>query len=89
MFTTIGILITVGLKGNALDELLTVANAAKELGMATGSLHTAIRQGRIPVVKLGPNTTLIRREDIEAYKATPKGSGGRPRKAAEPDTKEG
>jgi excisionase family DNA binding protein len=63
--------------------LLTVAQAAKELGMDVSSVHRAIRDRRLPATKLGPNATMIKREDVEAYKATPKHGGGRPRKEAE------
>lgn len=63
-----------------MDNLLTVGNVAMELGMDVSSVHRAIRQGRLPVVKLGPNATMVKREDLEMYKAAQKHPGGRPRK---------
>ncbi len=50
-----------------MEDLLTVREAAGELGISQGSVRIAIYEGRLPcTVKYGKR--LIARSDLEAYK---------------------
>lgn len=63
------------------DDLLTTEAAARELDMRVPSVRRAILEGRLRAEKIGPRAWVIRRRDLEAYRAAPKAAGGRPRKA--------
>ena len=68
----------------ARDDVLSVIQAAQELGMHPASVRRAITEGRLRAEKLGPRTMVIRRRELERYKATPRHAGGRPRQSAPP-----
>ena len=65
-------------------DLLTVAQAAAELGMQVPSVYRAIEQGRLKAERFGPKATMIRRAEIQRYKATERHAGGRPRTRENP-----
>lgn len=60
-------------------DLLTVAQAAAELGMQPRSVRQAIEQGRLQAERFGPKATMLRRVEVERYRRT-KRRPGRPRK---------
>lgn len=68
--------------GEAASDLLTVAQAAEVLQMRVGSVHQAIKDGRLPAQRVG-FVWLLRRADVAAYGKTPRHAGGRPRKPAD------
>ena len=59
--------------------MVTVAKAAELLDITPDAVRRAIQQGRLPATKYGPRAIMLRREDVDRYKATPRGTG-RPRK---------
>ena len=65
-------------RGRVVEDLLTVAQAAAILGMRARSVRTAIAAGRLRATRLGPRAIVLRRQDVEAYRATPRHPGGRP-----------
>ena len=69
-------------------EMLTVPQAARELGVTQGSVRIAIYEGRLPCVEMY-DRKLITRPDLDAYKQRTQPDGvkkvGRPRKGQEPD----
>ncbi|MGI4789499.1 MAG: helix-turn-helix domain-containing protein [Janthinobacterium lividum] len=66
--------------------MLTVPQAAKELGVTQGSVRIAIYEGRLPSVEMY-DRKLIAQADLDAYKKRSQPDGvkkvGRPRKAQE------
>lgn len=64
-------------------EYVTVNQAAELLGMTPQSVRQAINDDRLRAQKFGRDWQ-IKRADVEAYRLTPKGSGGRPRKDRQP-----
>ena len=66
----------------ARDEVLSVLQAARELEMHPPSVRRAIVEGRLRAETLGLRTMVIRRRELERYKATPRHPGGRPRRVA-------
>ena len=48
-------------------ELLTIPQAARELGITARSLWGWISAGRIPVVRLSRRATRIRRVDLDRF----------------------
>jgi excisionase family DNA binding protein len=65
-----------------MHDFLSVAQAAKELGITPSGLRTAISEGRLRRTLLHARTSLIAREDVERYKAEHLGRRGkRPRPA--------
>lgn len=62
-----------------MDNYLTTAQAAELLGMDRSAVLRAIRQGRLPATRYGPRVVLIKRDDVETYRAMPRHAGGRPR----------
>ncbi len=46
------------------DKLLTVADAAGELGVSPGRVRQLIREKRLPVERYGTRTVLIRAENL-------------------------
>jgi excisionase family DNA binding protein len=62
------------------SDLLTVAQAAAELGMQPDSVRRAIHQGRLQAVRLGPKATMITRAELARYASADKRPGGRPRR---------
>lgn len=65
------------------EDLLTVEQAAEELGIQPGTLRNAMTEGRIPVVRVF-SRRLLTREAIEEYRNRTQPDGtilrGRPRK---------
>jgi excisionase family DNA binding protein len=48
------------------NPMLSVAQAVRILGIGRSTLYTLIKEGRLPVRKLG-NRTLIMRVDLEQF----------------------
>ena len=48
-------------------ELVTVREAAKELGIAERTLHQAVRQGELPAFRLGRRTVRIERAALREW----------------------
>jgi len=64
--------------------LLTLTEAAEELGVDSSSLRHAIASGRLAVEGKAGKTYLIRPEEVERYGRERRNSGGRyPRKRAD------
>jgi excisionase family DNA binding protein len=53
-------------------ELLTVKEAAKELGVTVGRIHHFIREGRLPAEKLG-SQYVIKKGDLPKVEIKPTG----------------
>lgn len=47
-------------------EYVTIQEAAAILHVSIATIRRMIRSGRLPVVRLGPRTIRIRREDLDA-----------------------
>ncbi len=63
------------------EDLLTIRQAARELGIHRQTVYQAIRRGNLPAVEV-LDRVAVRRADIEAYKqrqARVGPQGGRPR----------
>lgn len=64
------------------DDLLTVEDAAKALGMTPGGIRKAIQQKRLTPRRFSPRVMLIPRSELERYRQEHSGRGypaGRPR----------
>ena len=61
--------------------LVTVAEAAAQLGISPETLRTAARVGTLKVEKFSPRLNLVTPEAIEAYRRTHLGRQGRPKGA--------
>jgi excisionase family DNA binding protein len=68
-----------------MDEMLTVKQAAETLGMAEGSVRTAILAGRLPASRIGERLLLIHRRDVDRYKRDYPRTRGRPSKTRPSD----
>lgn len=55
----------------SLNDLLSVTQAADELGIAPRTLHSRITAGKVAATKLGPGTAsyVITRAEVERVKA--------------------
>jgi excisionase family DNA binding protein len=51
-------------------EIMTAAEAAEYLQIHIKTLYEWIKAGDLPVVKLGPRSTRIRKADIDAFLAS-------------------
>jgi excisionase family DNA binding protein len=61
-------------------EMLTVAQAAKELGLSPVSIRRAVMRGALEVKRLDGRTYLVSREEVERYRRERLGNpGGRRR----------
>jgi excisionase family DNA binding protein len=60
------------------SDLLTIEEAAKELGMTAGAVRKAIHNDRITPRRFSPRVVLIPRAEVERYKRERK-PAGRPR----------
>jgi excisionase family DNA binding protein len=63
------------------QEELTLAAAARELGMTRQNLSHAVKQGQIPARRVSGTVVLVKRADVLAYAAQPKHRGGRGKKS--------
>ena len=63
-----------------LEDLLTVAQAAQELGIQPSGVRMAIAEGRLRSVRIGKRTNLIERAELNRYRREHLGKRGRPRK---------
>jgi excisionase family DNA binding protein len=50
------------------DELLTLREAAEELGLSASTLRVQVKRGRLHVVALTSRLNLIYRTEVETYK---------------------
>ena len=66
----------------ALENYLTVTEAAQELGITPRGLRTAIQEGRLKPVRLDKTsrTNLISREEVERYRREHLGQRGKRKK---------
>jgi excisionase family DNA binding protein len=66
----------------ALENYLTVTEAAQELGLTPWGVRTAIHEGRITPVRLDrtSRTNLIPREEVERYRREHLGQRGKRKK---------
>ena len=60
--------------------MLTVAEAAQELGVSVRAVQNRIRAGEMEAEKVTPRLYLIPRSEVERWKPIGKRKGGRPRK---------
>lgn len=60
------------------DDLLTIGEAARLVGLHRQSIREAIARGRLPSVDVDIPQVRIRRADILAYKEHTRGAPGRP-----------
>jgi excisionase family DNA binding protein len=60
-----------------LEHFMTVAQAARELGLTPTGLRTAVSEGRIKTVALHRRTNLIAREEVERYRREHLGRRGK------------
>jgi excisionase family DNA binding protein len=49
-----------------LEDLVTIADAARLLKVSTVTLHRWLKQGRLPAYHVGPRAVRIRRRDLDA-----------------------
>jgi excisionase family DNA binding protein len=63
------------------EELLSVAEAAQELGLTPPAVRRAIMRGLIEPVRLDGRTNVISRAQLEKYRAEHRGRMGRPAKS--------
>ena len=63
------------------EDLLSVAEAAQELGLTRPAIRRAIQRGLIEPVRLDGRTNLIPRAQVERYRAQHRGRMGRPAKS--------
>ena len=67
-----------------MNQLLTPAAAATLLGVKRRQVANYIAAGLLPATNLGSEGRgaryVLRREDVEAFAAAPRATGGRPRK---------
>jgi excisionase family DNA binding protein len=63
-----------------LDDYVTVAEAAEELGLTDSAIRHAIRRGLFQPVRLGKRANLIPRAQVDKYRAEHQGRFGRPPK---------
>ena len=62
------------------EDLLSVAEAAQELGLTRPAIRRAIMRGLIEPVRLDGRTNLIPRAQVDKYRAEHRGRMGRPAK---------
>jgi excisionase family DNA binding protein len=68
-----------------MQDFLTVAQAAEELGITPSGLRTAINEGRLTRTLLHARTSLIPRTEVERYRREHLGQRGkRKKKPVEP-----
>jgi excisionase family DNA binding protein len=60
-----------------MQDFLTVAQAAQELGITPSGVRTAISEGRLTRTLLHKRTSLIAREDVERYRREHLGKQGK------------
>ncbi len=61
-------------------DVMSVAQAAESLGIDPDAIHRQSALGKIELIRLGPRTVVIRREEVERYRRENLGRRGRPRK---------
>ena len=61
-------------------DMVTVAEAAQELGVSIRAVQNRIRAGEMEAEKVTPRLYLIPRFEVERWKPIGKRKGGRPRK---------
>ncbi len=67
------------------EELLTLREAAEELGLSASTLRVQVKRGRLHVVALTSRINLIRRTEVETYRRESLGQPPGPK----PKTKKG
>lgn len=65
-----------------MKECITVAEAAKELGLSKSRLEQFIGDGKLSVAAVVGNLRLVRRKDVAALKPFVRGKAGRPPNSA-------
>lgn len=61
-----------------MEGLMTVEQAAHELGLKPGSVRDAIARKRLRSIKVGARLNLIERAEVERYRVEHLGKRGRP-----------
>jgi excisionase family DNA binding protein len=64
----------------ALENYLTVAEAAQELGIGPTGVHMAITYGTLRRVRIDKRTIMIERAEVERYRREHLGKRGRPKR---------
>lgn len=62
-------------------NVMSITEAGRILGISPDTLHRQSALGRIEIIRLGPRTAVIRREEVERYRRESSGKRGRPRKS--------
>ena len=62
------------------SDLLTVAQAAEELGVSVSTIQVRLRQGTMRGVQPSPKLWLVPRAEVDAWRSRGKLRPGRPRK---------
>ena len=60
-------------------ELLTIPQAAEQLGMKRQRVFILVQEGRIKAMRVGRGW-IIKQADLDRFNAKPRRNGGRPRK---------
>lgn len=60
--------------------MLSTTEAARILGIDSSQIRRIIKQGKLKATQVGLRTLVINEADLEAYRRTPQGKMGRPRK---------
>jgi hypothetical protein len=68
------------------QDLISVAQAAEELGLTPGAVRAAIKRGFITPVPLDRRTNLVARSEIETYRRAHLGQWGRGKRKKKPAT---
>jgi hypothetical protein len=64
----------------AAQDLLSVAAAARELGITPDALRGAIMRGTLRPVRIDGRTNMLERAEVERYRREHLGKRGRPKK---------
>ncbi len=51
-----------------MDEYLTVADAARELGIGRSAFHARLQRGEIQAIRASPRLLLIPRKEVERWR---------------------
>jgi excisionase family DNA binding protein len=66
-----------------MEDVVTIQQAARIIGCTERHVRLLAHQGKIASDRLGKHMLLLRRDSVEAFAASPRHAGGRPRKAPE------
>ena len=66
---------------DATDELLTVAEVARYLGVTPHTVYRWVAAGRLPALRFSPKVIRVRRSDLEAFSRRPASGVAEPKPA--------